>query len=203
MGFDKLAAELSGVPVLRRTLAAFLAAPSISEVIVVCPVERWELLGGNFTKPVKRVDGGETRQDSVMAGLAVLSLGSSFVAIHDGARPLVSPADIDRCFAAAVQDGAAALARRVTETLKRADLLDFSTEGISREQLWFMETPQVFEIPSLLAAYAEVTASGATVTDEVSVMEAVGIRVKLLESTQSNFKITTAADLALAEALLR
>jgi 2-C-methyl-D-erythritol 4-phosphate cytidylyltransferase len=203
MGFDKLAAELAGVPVLRRTLAAFLTAPSISEVIVVCPVERWELLGGNFTKPVKRVDGGETRQDSVMAGLAALSLGSSFVAIHDGARPLVSPADIDRCVTAAVQDGAAALARRVTETLKRADLLDFSTEGISREQLWFMETPQVFEIPSLLAAYAEVTTSGATVTDEVSVMEAVGIRVKLLESTQPNFKITTAADLALAEALLR
>jgi 2-C-methyl-D-erythritol 4-phosphate cytidylyltransferase len=203
MGFDKLAADLAGVPVLRRTLAAFLTAPSISEVIVVCPVERWELLGGNFTKPVKRVDGGETRQDSVMAGLAALSLGSSFVAIHDGARPLVSPADIDRCVTAAVQDGAAALARRVTETLKRADLLDFSTEGISREQLWFMETPQVFEIPSLLAAYAEVTASGATVTDEVSVMEAVGIRVKLLESTQPNFKITTAADLALAEALLR
>lgn len=203
MGFDKLTTELAGVPVLRRTLAAFLAAPSISEVIVVCPMERWELLGGNFPKPVKRVDGGDTRQDSVMAGLAALSLGSSLVAIHDGARPLVSPADIDRCVAAAAQDGAAALARRVTDTLKRSDLLDFTTEGISREQLWFMETPQVFEIPSLVEAYAQITASGATVTDEVSVMEAVGIRVKLIQPTRPNFKITTPADLELAAAFLR
>ena len=203
MGFDKLAAELVGMPVLRRTLEAFLAAESIAEVVVVCPQDRWELLGGNFPKPVKRVDGGESRQDSVMAGLTALSLESRFVAVHDGARPLVSPADIDRCVVAAEENRAAALARRVTETLKRADALDFSTEGVSREQLWIMETPQVFEIPLLVDAYAEVVARGLTVTDEVSVMEAVGVRVKFVESMHPNLKITTPADLALAAALLR
>ncbi len=203
MGFDKLAAELAGVPVLRRTLEAFLAAESIAEVVVVCPEERWELLVGNFSKPVKRVDGGESRQDSVVAGLAALSLESNFVAVHDGARPLVSPEDIDRCVMAAEQNRAAALARRVTETLKRSDTLDFSTEGVSREQLWFMETPQVFEIPVLVDAYADVAAKGLIVTDEVSVMEAAGVRVKFVESTRPNLKITTPADLALAEALLR
>lgn len=204
MGFDKLAAELAGLPVLRRTLEAFLAAESIAEVVIVCPEERWELLGeGNFPKPVKRVDGGENRQDSVVAGLAALSLESNFVAVHDGARPLVSPEDIDRCVAAAERNGAAALARRVTETLKRSDALDFNTEGISREQLWFMETPQVFEIPVLVDAYADVSARRITVTDEVSVLEAVGARVKFIESTRANLKITTPADLALAEALLR
>ena len=203
MGFDKLAAELAGMPVLRRTLEAFLAAESIAEVVVVCPPERWELLGGNFAKPVRRVDGGESRQDSVVAGLAALSLESRFVAVHDGARPLISPEDIDRCVAAAAENRAAALARRVTETLKRSDALDFSTEGVSREQLWFMETPQVFEIPMLVDAYAEVAALGLRVTDEVSVMEAAGVRVKFVESTRPNLKITTPADLALAEALLR
>jgi 2-C-methyl-D-erythritol 4-phosphate cytidylyltransferase len=203
MGFDKLAAELAGMPVLRRTLEAFLAAESIAEVVVVCPQDRWQLLGGNFPKPVKRVDGGESRQDSVVAGLTALSLDSRFVAVHDGARPLVSPTDIDRCVAAAEKNRAAALARRATETLKRSDALDFSTEGVSREQLWFMETPQVFEIPMLVAAYAEVAARGHTVTDEVSAMEAVGVRVKFVESTRPNLKITTPADLALAEALLR
>jgi 2-C-methyl-D-erythritol 4-phosphate cytidylyltransferase len=203
MGFDKLAADLAGIPVLRRTLEAFLAAESIAEVVVVCPDERWELLGGNFTKPVTHVDGGENRQDSVVAGLAALSLESRFVAVHDGARPLISPADIDRCVAAAEENRAAALARRVTETLKRADALDFSTEGVSRDLLWFMETPQVFEIPMLVNAYAEVAARGLRVTDEVSVMEAAGVRVKFVESTHPNFKITTPADLALAEALLR
>jgi 2-C-methyl-D-erythritol 4-phosphate cytidylyltransferase len=204
MGFDKLAAEVGGVPVLRRTLEAFLAAESIAEVVIVCPEERWELLGDeNFPKPVKRVDGGENRQDSVVAGLGALALESKFVAVHDGARPLVSPEDIDRCVAAAQENRAAALARRVTETLKRSDPLDFSTEGVSRELLWFMETPQVFQIPLLVDSYTEVAARGLTVTDEVSVMEAVGVRVKLVESTRPNLKITTPADLLLAEALLR
>ncbi len=202
MGFDKLAAELAGMPVLRRSLEAFLAADSITEVVVVCPEERWELLGRqDFSKPVKRVDGGKDRQDSVAAGLARIS--ADYVAVHDGARPLISPADIDRCVAAAAEHRAAALARRVTETLKRSDAEDFSSEAVSRERLWFMETPQVFEISLLLEACAAVTARGLAVTDEVSALEAIGRQVKFVESTRPNLKITTPADLALAEALLR
>ncbi len=204
MGFDKLAAELGGVPVLQRALEAFLSAESIFEVVIVCPEERWKLLDvRNFTKPVRRVDGGKNRQDSVVAGLAALDSASNFVAVHDGARPLISRDDIDRCVAAAAENRAAALARRVTETLKRSDVLDFSTEGVSRERLWFMETPQVFETHLLVSSYADVMARGLAVTDEVSVMEALGIRVKLVESLRLNLKITTPADLALAEAILR
>ena len=202
MGFDKLASPLGGLPVLRRTLEAFLAAESIAEVVVVCPQERWELLDGDFTKPVKRVDGGTDRQDSVAAGLAALSPDSRFVAVHDGARPLVSPEDIDRCVAAAVEHRAAALARRVTETLKRSDADDFSSAAVSREQLWFMETPQVFAISLLRQAYQAVASLGLAVTDEVSALEAIGARVKLVVSRHPNLKITTPADLALAEALL-
>lgn len=203
MGFDKLATPLAGIPVLGRTLDAFLAADSIAEVVIICPAERWELLGGGFSKPVRRVDGGADRQDSVVAGLAVLSAETELVAVHDGARPLVSPADIDRCVGAAAEFRAAALARRVTETLKRSDADDFSAGAVSREHLWFMETPQVFEIPLLLEAYEAVAAQGLAVTDEVSAMEAIGVRVKFIESIQPNLKITTPADLALAEALLR
>jgi 2-C-methyl-D-erythritol 4-phosphate cytidylyltransferase len=203
MGFDKLASPLARIPVLRRTLGAFLAADSIAEVVVVCPEERWELLGGGFSKPVKRVDGGAERQDSVMAGLAALSAQTGLVAVHDGARPLVAPADIDRCVAAALEFRAAALARRVTETLKRSDAADFSAGAVSRENLWFMETPQVFDVPLLLEAYEAVAAQGLAVTDEVSAMEAIGVQVKFIESIQPNLKITTPADLALAEALLR
>jgi 2-C-methyl-D-erythritol 4-phosphate cytidylyltransferase len=204
MGFDKLASPLAGIPVLRRTLDAFLAADSIAEIVVVCPEERWELLAsGGFSKPVSRVDGGADRQDSVMAGLAALSAQTDLVAVHDGARPLVAPADIDRCVAAAVEFRAAALARRVTETLKRSDAADFSAGAVSREHLWFMETPQVFDVPLLLEAYEAVAAQGLAVTDEVSAMEAIGVQVKFIESIQPNLKITTPADLALAEALLR
>lgn len=203
MGFDKLASPLAGMPVLRRTLEAFLAAESIAEIIVVCPLERWELLAGGFCKPVTRVDGGADRQDSVAAGLAVLSRSSHLVAVHDGARPLVAPADIDRCVAAATRHRAAALARRVTETLKRSDASDFSTESVSRENLWFMETPQVFEIQLLREAYQTVRERGLAVTDEVSALESIGVPVKFVESRHPNLKITTPADLALTEALFR
>jgi 2-C-methyl-D-erythritol 4-phosphate cytidylyltransferase len=203
MGFDKLASPLGGLPVLRRSLEAFLAASSIAEVVIVCPEDRWELLGvADFSKPVRRVDGGTNRQDSVAAGLAALLPDSLLVAVHDGARPLVSPADIDRCVETALQHRAAALARRVTETLKRSDEDDFSATAVSREQLWFMETPQVFEIPLLRQAYQTVASQGLAVTDEVSALEAIGARVKLVESRHPNLKITTPADLALAEALL-
>lgn len=201
MGFDKLASLLGGVPVLRRTLEAFLAADSIAEVVIVCPEERWELLGGGpFSKPVTRVDGGAKRQDSVAAGLAVVS--SNYVAVHDGARPLISPADIDRCVAAAGEYRAAALARRVTETLKRSDRKEFSAEAVSREHLWFMETPQVFEIQLLEKACEAVADWEIAVTDEVSALEAIDERVKFVESSHPNIKITTPADLALAEAML-
>ena len=105
MGFDKLAAPLAGVPVLRRTLEVFLSADLITDIIVVCPPERWVLLEdgipGGFPKPVRRVDGGVTRPDSVAKGLAALTPAARFVAVHDGARPLVSPEDITRCVVAA------------------------------------------------------------------------------------------------------
>jgi 2-C-methyl-D-erythritol 4-phosphate cytidylyltransferase len=203
MGFDKLASPLAGVPVLRRTLDAFLAAESIAEIVVVCPEVRWYLLGDGFSKPVTRVDGGADRQDSVAAGLAALAASADLVAVHDGARPLVSPEDIDRCVASAVKHRAAALARRVTETLKRSDAAGFSAEAVSRENLWFMETPQVFEIPLLREAYQSVSSRGLAVTDEVSALESIGVRVKFVESRHPNLKITTPADLALAEALFR
>jgi len=201
MGFDKLAAPLRGIPVLRRTLEVFLAIDSIAEIVVVGPEERWKLLDGmNFPKPVKRVDGGATRQDSVAAGLAAIT--TDFVAVHDGARPLISPHDIGRCIEAAFLYQSATLARRVTETLKRSDASDCNVESISREHLWFMETPQVFATNLLRDAYSKIDADHLTVTDEVSVLEALGVNVKFIESHHPNLKITTPADLALAEALL-
>ncbi len=203
MGMDKLAWHLAGVPVLRRTLDAFLTARTITSVVVVCPHERWILLErGGFPKPVTHADGGPNRQDSVARGLGALDADTRFVAVHDGARPLISPEDIDRCVCAAVEHRAASLARRATETMKRSDEKDFNVESVSRENLWSMETPQVFEFALLKAAYSAVNAGGLLVTDEVSAVEALGARVKFVESLHPNLKITTPADLALAEALL-
>ena len=135
-------------------------------------------------------------------GLAALDSNTQFVAVHDGARPLIAPTDIDRCVAAAMVHQAASLASRATATMQRSDSADFSSEVVNREHLWCMETPQVFATALLLDAYAALAAASLAVTDEVSAVQALGIRVKLLESLHPNLKITTHADLALAEALL-
>ncbi len=204
MGFDKLSALLLGKPVLRRTLEAFLKTESIDSVVLVCPEERWSLLEGvDFTKPVVRVDGGADRQDSVAMGLAALAADVKLVAVHDGARPLVSPKDIDCCVSAALKHRAATLARRATETMKRSDAEDFCMEAVSRENLWCMETPQVFDVFLLNEAYQAVADRRLTVTDEVSAVSETGAQVKFVESRHPNLKITTPADLALAEALLK
>ncbi|MFC7337024.1 2-C-methyl-D-erythritol 4-phosphate cytidylyltransferase [Haloferula chungangensis] len=203
MGFDKLAAELKGVSVLRRSVMAFMNAPGIDHVIVVCPQERFDaLLTGDFPKPLTRVDGGKERQDSVKAGLMALSARDELVAVHDGARPLVSVEAIELCIIEARQHGAATLARPITETIKKADLDLFSHEGIDRSSLWFTETPQIFKSELLRSAYAHITTHGMVATDEVTAMEALGIGTKLVASPGPNIKITHQADIDLATALI-
>lgn len=204
-GFDKLAALLDGEPVLRRSVDAFVAAGAAS-VVVVCPVSRWEetgLAGADFPVSVIRVDGGAERQDSVAAGLAALPAGTRMVAVHDGARPLITPGGICACLAAAEKHGAAACAHPVVDTLKRADAdARALPEVVSRENLWGMETPQIFRLDLLLHAYAHVREQGLVVTDEVSAVEAVGVATKLVPGG-ANLKITLPGDLELAELIWR
>ena len=204
-GVDKLAALLDGVPVLRRSVDAFVEAGAAA-VVVVCPSNRWEETGlscASFPVPVWRVDGGAERQDSVAAGLAVLPEGTQLVAVHDGARPLVTPEDIRQCVAAAESCGAAACAHPVVDTLKRADAEGRSlAEPVSRENLWGMETPQIFSLDLLQKAYRCVAEQGRVVTDEVSAMEAIGVATQLVR-VGTNLKITLPGDLELAELIWR
>ncbi|MGE9268838.1 MAG: 2-C-methyl-D-erythritol 4-phosphate cytidylyltransferase [Verrucomicrobiales bacterium] len=201
MGFDKLAAEFAGERVLVRTVRAFLAVEEIGQVVVVTPEERFSWLAG-LDGRLERVDGGAERADSVARGLAALGAEVELVAVHDGARPLVREEEIGACFSAAGEFGAAALARRVTETLKRADAQGLTLEGVDREGLWAMETPQVFRADLLRQAYEEVRARGVVVTDEVSALELIGVRTKLVENFAPNLKITVRGDLRMAERLL-
>jgi 2-C-methyl-D-erythritol 4-phosphate cytidylyltransferase len=203
MGFDKLAAEIRGTPVLARTVRAFMAAEEITRVIVVCPEERFRLLDGEASpKPLDRVDGGGQRQDSVANGLALLGPDDLLVAVHDGARPLVRPESIDATVAAARQHGAATLAHAVTDTIKKADAENFARSSVDRSGLWAMETPQVFQTALLREAYAAVVERQLAVTDEVSALEAIGIPTKLVTSPFPNPKITVPGDIHLAAALL-
>lgn len=200
-GFDKLVAGLAGAPVLRRSVDAFLAA-GCEAIVVVCPESRWKetgLAGASFPIPVLRVEGGAERQDSVEAGLAALPEGTQYVAVHDGARPLITPEGIRACYAAARQHGAAACAHPVVDTLKRVDDKGATLpEKVDRERLWGMETPQIFDIGLLRQAYSRVAGQGWAVTDEVSAMEAIGQATHLVQ-VGPNLKITHPGDLELAE----
>ncbi len=200
-GFDKLAAPLAGVPVLRRSVDAFVAAGAAA-VVVVCPESRWVetgLAAADFPVPVSRVDGGAERQDSVAAGLAALPVGTRMVAVHDGARPLITPQGIAACLAAAEETGAATCAHPVVDTLKRADAAGKSLpEKVSREHLWGMETPQIFRLELLLQAYQYVKENSLVVTDEVSAVETLGVPTQLVQGG-ANLKITLPGDLELAE----
>lgn len=202
-GFDKLAAPLAGVPVLCRSVQAFAAAGAEC-VVLVCPQERWDALRPwehAGAVPVIRVDGGARRQDSVSAGLAALPAAAQWVAVHDAARPLITPAGIRACLAAAQQGGAAACAHPVVDTLKRADAAAHTLpEPVSRENLWGMETPQIFRADLLARAYDQVAAQGAEITDEVSAMELLGVPTTLVQ-VGPNMKITLPGDLELAELL--
>ncbi|MDO4750912.1 MAG: 2-C-methyl-D-erythritol 4-phosphate cytidylyltransferase [Akkermansia sp.] len=204
-GFDKLAAPLAGVPVLRRSVDAFVAA-GCAAVVVVCPEERWRAVGlseAEFAVPVKRVDGGAERQNSVEAGLNALPEGTQWVAVHDGARPLITPEGIRACLQAAQTTGAAACAHPIVDTLKRADAQAHSLpERVSRDNLWGMETPQIFDLALLRRAYQGVAQQQLVVTDEVSAMECIGVPTRLVQGGV-NLKITLPGDLELAELIWR
>lgn len=204
-GFDKLMAPLGGQPVLLRTVEAFAGCPAICEIVLVTPEERFRVIEPLIKQfsplPIHRVDGGKERQFSVAAGLSALTTGAEWVAVHDGARPLITAGQISLCLEAAAATGAASSAHPIVETLKRRDEDGYSGEAIDREGLWAMETPQVFFRRMLTEAYSKVLEDGCIVTDEVSAMEYSGYRTMLVENASPNPKITRAGDLALAEAI--
>ncbi|MCB1234575.1 MAG: 2-C-methyl-D-erythritol 4-phosphate cytidylyltransferase [Verrucomicrobiae bacterium] len=207
MGFDKLSAPLGGRPVLGHSLLAFERCADIAEVIVVTAPDREPLVRSlaaeaGLSKLAAIVPGGAERHLSVWNGLQAAHSSAKTVAVHDGARPLVTPTAISRCLAAAAEHGAASLAHPIADTLKRADADRRVVGSVSRDDLWAMETPQCFETGLLRRAYERILDGGDLVTDEVSAVEALGEPVFLVENPEPNPKITYPADLALAEAIL-
>ncbi len=205
MGFDKLAAEIAGQSVLTRSLAAFQTCDAIDEIVLVGSIS--PLSENPPAKLRTTVPGGAERHLSVAAGLDAISTDATHIAVHDGARPLVTPEAITRCIDAANQHGAASLAHRITDTLKRAketigDVLPTVTDSVSRENLWAMETPQIFAAHLLREAYQHILSGDNHVTDEVSAIEAIGHPVILVENRQPNPKVTFPSDIPLCEALL-
>lgn len=208
MGFDKLEADLCGESVLARSMMAFQECSDVSEIRIVTSLEKIPSVTEsarrlNLTKFVEAIEGGAERHLSVSAGLQEVTGEFDLVAVHDGARPLVTPAAISRCASLAAGYGAASLAHRVADTLKRGNEKAEVSGSVSRENLWAMETPQIFHTSLLKEAYSAVIERGELVTDEVSAIEALGRTVRLVENPEPNHKITVPGDLVVAEAIIR
>jgi 2-C-methyl-D-erythritol 4-phosphate cytidylyltransferase len=152
-----------------------------------------------LTKITQVITGGAERHLSVHAGLQALHPDSQIVAVHDGARPLISVAQITRCIDASRTQAAVACARPMTETLKRCDTTGRIIDSIDRAHAWIMETPQVFHRDLLVRAYDAVIRDGLHVTDEVSAVQHIGASVHVVENFELNPKITFPADILLAQ----
>ena len=206
MGFDKLTADLGGRPLFIRTLERFENCPEVDEIVLVANEERIKPFGNlvgeyGLKKVAAVVTGGADRHLSVWKGLGALSEGADLVAVHDGARPLISSATISKAMLLATKLGAVALAAPVVETLKKADSDGLVAGSIDRSGLWTMQTPQIFRRDWLVAAYELVLARGARVTDETSAAEMAGFPVRLMHSGDWNLKVTYPSDLELARNL--
>lgn len=201
--------ELDGVPVIVHTLRQFERCRETDEIIVVLPadeVSAFQSLARQLgvRKLSQVIAGGETRAQSVQRGLAVIS-EADLVAVHDGVRPFVTPAEIDRVMLAARSTGAAILVSPVADTIKQIKD-DRVVRTLPRADLRRALTPQCFQFNILKRAYdqlAAIEAEGVEVTDDCLLVERLGIEIAAVEGSSRNIKITRAEDLVLGEALLK
>lgn len=206
MGFDKITAPLAGRPLVAWSLAAFEACEDIGACVLVCEESRLDefaALAAPYKKFQLIVPGGKERAGSVRNGLQALeSRSPALVAVHDAARPLVTPAIISRVVAAAAEWGSAVAAEPVSDSLHRAAGAGHLVDTVSREGLWAMQTPQVAGLAALRDALESARLAGRESTDEVSALILAGLRPRAIFHGCLNFKITFPRDLLLAEAVL-
>ena len=204
-GRDKLAEPLDGIPVILRTLAAVEAVPEIREIVVVTRedrVEEYRRLLGQCSRLRAVMPGGSTRQESVRNGVRALSPDCTLAAIHDGARPLVTPEVFARCIEAAQSCGAATAAVPVKDTIKLADEAGRVLDTPDRSRLWAVQTPQIFDRERYLRAAEEAERRGLSCTDDCQLFEAMGWEVQLVMGDYRNLKLTTPEDFLAAGAYL-
>ena len=203
-GVDKVFAPLGDRPVLVWATYAFQKCPQVDQIVVVVSGEKREqcqrlVPGEGWSKVSDVCAGGRRRQDSAAAGLERLK-NCDWVMIHDGARPLVTVDLIERGLEAVKETGAAVAAVPLADTVKVAGNDRIVQQTPSRQNLWAVQTPQVFRIDIITEAYRKAEGD---VTDDASLVEQLGYKVKLYMGSYDNIKVTTPYDLALAEVLWR
>jgi 2-C-methyl-D-erythritol 4-phosphate cytidylyltransferase len=203
----KALVEVAGRPLAAWSLLAFDSAASIDAVVIAAPPEAVAELARVAARTVpgmgvRVVPGGDSRSESVARALAETPAEVEVVAVHDAARPLVTPDLLDRCVAQLAQlscDGVVAAARTV-DTVKEADVEGRVLATLERSRLWAVQTPQVFRARTLARALADGDLDSAS--DDAQLVEAAGGDVRVVEAPRENFKVTTAHDLRVAASLL-
>ena len=203
-GIDKVMAQLKGEPMIVRTVRAFQQCDAVREIVIVTRedlIRPISSLCAQMDKVKAVVAGGKSRQESVWLGLNALSKDVKLAAIHDGARPLITNAVIDRTVRAAHTYGAAAPAVPVKDTIKvvKSGLVMATPD---RANLRAVQTPQVFDFDLLRGALKKAEEENASLTDDCSAVERMGMSVKIVEGDERNLKVTTPLDLKIAEMLL-
>ena len=207
MGFklSKQLIPLNGHAAIEYTLKAFESCPMIDEIIVVArPIDIEDIaqIAFGFKKVTTVIAGGSSRMESVRKGIKASSKSATHYAIHDGARVLITPFEIENVLKAAYAYGAATLGTPVTDTVKVADENGVILSTPDRSSMWSVQTPQVFERELYRRAMDNAAANGIEVTDDCSLVEAVGETVRIVRGEYSNIKLTTPVDVTIAEALL-
>ena len=207
-GTDKLTALLGGEPVLHRTLWALDNARLVDEIVVAASPDRLEEIAAlcvraGVKKPLRVVEGGESRAQSVLMAALAASDRCELLAVHDGARPLIRGEQVDDMVRLGQKTYAAAPALPVTDTVKVADTAGVVQSTPDRSSLYAVQTPQVFQANLLKAALQSAVEANAEITDDCSAVERLGKEVYLATGSRENIKITTPLDLLIAEAILR
>lgn len=208
MGLDisKQLIEIGGKPCIEHTLKSFENCDVIDEIVVVCrqvDIDSISEIANKFSKVKAVVTGGDTRADSVANGVNACNADTQFFAIHDGARPLVTKEDITKVVQTAYKTSAATLCTPVTDTIKVVSSSDVILSTPDRSTLKAVQTPQVFEQNLYRKAISYTVENKLSVTDDCSMVEAMGEPVSVVLGSSENIKLTTQTDLIFAQAILK
>ena len=200
---------LCGKPLILYSLEIFDSIEAIEGIVLVVAAENityvYEslLAKHTFKKKVTVVAGGYNRQQSVLNGLNSIPYDAEFVAIHDGARPLITEDIVSKSIDEALYHGAVAVGVPVKDTIKMVDTQNFVSSTPMRDKLWIVQTPQIFRYETILAAHKKALEDGFIGTDDSILAERSGVRVKMMQGSYRNIKITTSEDLILAQELMK
>lgn len=208
MGSDKLMMKLGEIPVLARTLKAFQSSPLVDEIVVVTRLDKLQEIADlckeyGIDKVSRVIAGGKTRTESALAGVSEVSSSAKLIAIHDGARPLVTADVILRTVYAAAEHMAAAPAVPSVDTLKAVDAEGCIIGTVDRETTLRIQTPQIFRAELIKGALTKAVEKGMTLTDDCAAAEMMGVRAKTVLGDEDNIKITTPRDMLFAAEILK